>query len=187
MHIRFMHCRGLPVVEEHSQQFIGVLSDIFIHPDTGKVEGFFIQIRHFMHTEVLFLSVMDITHWGRTVMIRDRDALAPLEDHVRLRQMFDEGRTVLGQKMVTEAGKRLGTCADAQFETKTFRVEWLFPRKMFRWTRPVPITSVSEVRPDAIVVRDQSAVIEPAAEEAVFTPLDPLKSTTLTGGMNRGS
>ncbi len=180
MHIRFMHCKGLPVIEEHSQQPVGVIADIFIHPDMGKVEGFFIQIRHFMHSDMLFLSAMDITHWGRTVMIRDRDCLAPLEDHVRLQQISDEGRTVMGQKMMTEAGNRLGTCADAQFETKTFRVEWLFPKKMFQWARPVPVTSVQEVRPDAIIIRDQATVQQPAAEEPVFAPLDPLKTTPLS-------
>jgi uncharacterized protein YrrD len=180
MHIRFTHCRGLPVIEEHSQQVIGTIAEIFIHPDMGKAEGFFVKISHFMHSETLFLSVADITHWGRTVMIRDRDVLAALEEHVRLQQMFDEGRTVLGQKMVTDTGKKLGTCADAQFETKTFRVEWLFPKKMFQWARPVPITSVQEVRPDAIVIRDQATVQEPATGEAVFTPLDPLKTTPLS-------
>jgi len=180
MHIRFTHCRGLPVIEEHSQQVIGTIDDIFIHPDMGKAEGFFVKISHFMQSETLFLSVADITHWGRMVMIRDRDVLAPLEEHVRLQQLSQEGRTVIGQKMVTESGKKLGTCADAQFETKTFRVEWLFPRRMFQWGMPVLITSVQEVRPDSIIIRDQATVQEPAAEEAVFTPLEPLKTTPLS-------
>ncbi len=180
MHIRFTHCRGLPVVEEHGQQAIGVIDDIFIHPDMGKAEGFFVKISHFMHSETLFLPVADITHWGRMVMIRDRDVLAPLEDHVRLQQLSQEGRTVIGQKMVTEAGKKLGTCADAQFETKTFRVEWLFPKMMFRWARPVPVTSVQEIRSDAIVIRDQATVQAPAVEEPVFTPLEPLNTTPLS-------
>lgn len=180
MHIRFTHCRGLPVVEERSQQLVGTVSDIFIHPDMGKAEGFFVRISGFMHSETLFLSASDIVHWGRTVMIRDRDVLAPLEDHVRLQRLYDEGRTVLGQKMVTESGRKLGTCADAQFETRTFRVEWFFPKKMFQWARPVPVTSVLEIRPDAIVVREQSAAVPEAAEEAVFPQLDPLATTPLS-------
>lgn len=180
MHIRFSHCRGLPVVEEQSQQPVGTIEDIFIHPDMGKAEGFFVRIRHFLHSETLFLGTADIAHWGRTVMIRDRDVLAPLEDHVRLQQLFDEGRTVLGQKMVTESGKALGTCGDVQIETHTFRAEWFFPRTLFGWGRPVPVTSVMEVRPDAIVVREQSLTQEVKAEDAVFAPLDPLKQTPLS-------
>ncbi len=180
MHIRFSHCKGVLVIEEHSQQLIGTIADIFLHPDTAKVEGFFVQVRHFLHSETLFLGVVDIAHWGRTVMVRDRDVLAPLQDHVRLQQLFDEGRPVMGQKMVTEGGVALGRCGDTQFETHTFRMEWLFPKKFFQWGRPVPVTSVQEVRPDAIVVRDQSLVQEVKEEGEVFAPLDPLKTTPLS-------
>jgi len=180
MHIRYTNCKGLPIVEEHSQEPMAFLSDILIHPDLGKVEGVFVQVKHFMHSEILFLSVSDITHWGRMIMIRDRDVLAPLEEHVRLQAIFAEGRTVLGQKVMNEVGKTLGYCKDVQFETKTFRLEWIFLKKLFQWTRPLPVTAITEVRTDAIIVRDQAAIPEPQDGEAVFAPLDPLKTTPLS-------
>lgn len=185
MHIRFTHCKGLPVIEEHSQEPAAWISGIVIQPDTGKVEGFFVQVKHFMQSETLFLAAADIIHWGRTIMIRDRDVLAPLEEHVRLQAIYDEGRTVLGQAVRNEAEKALGRCRDVQFETKTFRLEWIFPKSFFRWSRPLPVTSIIEVKPEAVVVRDQASIQEPAAEEAVFAPLDPLKTTPLSRSANR--
>jgi len=185
MHIRFTHCKGLPIVEEHSQQPAAFVSDILIQPDTGTVEGFFVQVKGFLHSETLFLSAMDITHWGRMIVIRDRDVLAPLEEHVRLQALFAEGRSVIGQPVQNEEGKRLGRCRDIQFETKTFRVEWLFLKNFFQWSRPLPVTSIIEVKPDAIVVRDQMPIREPEGGEPVFAPLDPLKTTPLSRNANR--
>jgi len=177
MHIRFTHSKGLPVLEEYNQHPVGTISGILIHPDMGKVEGFFVTVKQFLQSETLFLAVADITHWGRTVTVRDRDVIAPLEEHVRMQQMHEEGRTVLGQKIVNETGKQLGTCADVQFETHTFRLEWLFPKKFFRWTRPIPVTSIQEVKTEAIVVREQAVTREAKEGETAFAPLDPLASS----------
>lgn len=177
MHIRFAHCRGLPVIEEYSQQPVGTISGILIHPDMGKVEGFFVTVKQFLQSETLFLGTADISHWGRTVAVRDRDVLAPLEEHVRLYQLYEDGRRILGQAIVNEARKQLGTCKDVQFETHTFRLEWLFPKKFFQWAPGIPVTSIIEVKPEAIIVRDQAVVREAKEGEAVFAPLDPLNTT----------
>lgn len=171
MHIRFTHCKGLPVVEEHSQEPLAYVSGVLVHPDMGKVEGFFVQVRHFLHSETLFLAVADIAHWGRMIVIRDRDALAPLEEHVRLDALLREGRTVLGQDVRNEEGATFGVCRDIQFETKTFRMEWIFTRALFRRGRSFPVASIIEVQTDAVIVRDQAAVAQPTEEEAAFAAL----------------
>ncbi len=38
------------------------------------------------------------------------------------------------------------------------KIEWLFPRRFFRWGIALPISEVVEVLPDAIVVRNPVAI-----------------------------
>lgn len=172
MHVRFSMCRGMAILDDRNDDTFGVLAGIFLHPDLGKVEGFFVRTP----SGEEFLAAHDIAHWGRTIVVRSGDAIGSLEERVRLSALWQEGRTVIGQRMVTEAGVRIGTCVDVQFETDTFRLEWLFPRRWLRWKRPVPAGSIVEVRTDAIYVRD-------AALPAETVPTDlPALSTLETMG-----
>jgi sporulation protein YlmC with PRC-barrel domain len=178
MHLRLSTAIGLPVVDS-SEEILGILSGVLINPDTGAIEGIFVRISSFLSSETLFAATTDIQHWGRRIRVRDADSLSPLEDMIRLQQILEERRPILGQIIKTEEGVVLGRCADIQFDTRFFRLEWMFPRRFFFWKTPVPAASIQQVRPDAIIVR----LINPAKEEEVRveTPvlpaLDPLGTT----------
>lgn len=186
MRVRFSTSVGLPIVEEGLDEAIGTVSGILIHPDTGTVEGLFVSLPQawFSRTPDLLLVTADILHWGTAIRIRSADVLSPIEDRIRLQTLLEESRTVLGQGIVTEGGKSLGTCADVQFDTKQFRLEWLFPRAWFRWTTPVPASSIVEVRRDVIVVRDPLIAV-PERPMPVPTPLDRLTEAPAPRAMNR--
>jgi sporulation protein YlmC with PRC-barrel domain len=156
MHVRLSMCIGMPVVDDRSDEALATVTGVFLHPDLGKVEGLFVMTARGEE----FLATSDIAHWGRSVVVRDPDAIAPLEELVRLSALWDEARPVVGQRIVTETERFLGRCKDVQFETDTFRMEWLFPRKMLRWQRPVPVTAVVEVTADMVKVRDAYAPVQ---------------------------
>ncbi|TSC79384.1 MAG: hypothetical protein G01um101425_664 [Candidatus Peregrinibacteria bacterium Gr01-1014_25] len=157
MHVRFSRCLGMPVGEERERRALGALSGIVIHPDTGVVEGFFVRPVHGGGAQ--FLPVADIVHWGARVTVRSEDALCSLSDIVRLQRLVESGRTIIGQRMVTDDGALLGRCRDVQFSTHLFQVQWLYPKRWLRWKTPVAITDVIEVRPEAVLVRSRSGVI----------------------------
>ena len=146
MHIRFTSCIGTPVLEEGGEHALGALSGILLDPDTGKIEGFFV--------DDLFCSALDIVRWGTRVYLRDSSVLAPPEDRIRLQPLLGDPRSVLGQKIRTESGASLGRCADIQFNTDAMHIEWIFPRKFFRWGIALPVADVLEVTPAAIIIRD---------------------------------
>ncbi len=154
MHVRFSTCIGTPVLEEGGDITLGLLSGILIHPDTGKIEGFLVHTRSFLGKGDLFCSSADIIRWGTRVYLRDASVLAPPEDRIRLQSLLSDPRTVLGQKIRTEAGARLGRCTDVQFNTDVMHIEWLFPRKFFRWGIALPVSDIVEVTSSAIVVSD---------------------------------
>ncbi len=172
MHVRFSTVRGAPVIADSGEETVGTLSGLLLHPDLGTVEGFFVRTRGILRTEELFLSVRDILHWGKSIQIHDAGVLLPLEEHVRLHRLAEEGRTILGQRILTESGTAFGVCRDVQFETKTFRLEWLFPKKWMRWRPGIPVTAIVEVRPDAVIVHDALLEERSGTKRTVLQTLD---------------
>lgn len=172
MHLRFSTAVGLPVIEEHAREACGLVSGILLHPDLGKVEGFFVRVAGFFRSEERLLQAVDILHWGKYVRIRDESVLIPVEDVIRLAALLEEDRPIIGQRIISEGGTTLGTCRDVQFDTNAFLLEWLFPRTLFRWRRAIPASSIVEVRPDAVVVRDVVMLPETEEKTALLSGVD---------------
>ena len=158
---------GLPVIEDGGDSVLGVVSGILIHPDTGKVEGFFVAR---MGTEPLFVSSMDILRWGTRIYVRSADVLAPPHDRIRLQSLLEDERTVLEQRIFTESGMSLGRCKDVQFNTDSMHIEWIFPRKFFRWGVALSVAEIIEVRQKGIVVKDRLKT-EPVQKQTSTTPI----------------
>ena len=89
--------------------------------------------------------------------IRSADVLGPVDDRVRLAPLLRDPRTFLHQNIRTKNGRSLGTCRDVQFSTKSWRVEWIFPKKFFRWGVALPLSEVIEVTTAAIIVKGTEA------------------------------
>ena len=157
MRVRFTRCPGLPVVDDDTGEPLGAISGILLHPDTGVVEGFFVRTPGLFRGPDRFLGSVDILHWGTRITVRHVDVLTGPEERVRLQPILESGRPVLGQPIITESGTVLGRCADVQFDTEHYRLEWLFPRRFLHWGVPVPASQIVEVRREAIVVKDPPA------------------------------
>ena len=166
MHVRYSTSRGLPVFDEHAGQAVGTIDGILVHPDSGRIEGFFVRVPRFLFAaEEYFLPIFDIVHWGLKVAIRSADVLAVPQEFLRVAPLLESGRPVLDQFIRTESGRTLGRCRDVQWNTKTLMLEWLFPRGWFRWSLPVPASAIVEVRREAIIVRDPAAAAKEPLEE----------------------
>ncbi|MEI8230054.1 MAG: PRC-barrel domain-containing protein [Candidatus Peregrinibacteria bacterium] len=157
MQLRFSTCLGIPVMEEQTNEPIGVLSGIVLHPDTGKVEGFFVRTGGLFSSFSLFLPSSDIARFGVRVSIRSRDSLAPPGEFLRIQPLLADRRTVLGQRIETKAGRTVGRCVDVQFDSVVMQLTWLFPRRFLRWGDPIPATDILRVTPQAIIVRGPRA------------------------------
>jgi uncharacterized protein YrrD len=143
----------MPVVDDGTQEVVALLGDPVLDPDTGVIQGFFVTGT--FPRGMLFLQVVDIVGWGMQVHIRSADRLAPPEEIIRLRRLFEERRTILGQPIRTrQSNNVLGTCGDVQFNTHHFTLEWLFPRRFFLYRQPVPANEIVEVTDEAVWVND---------------------------------
>ncbi|MDA1208640.1 MAG: PRC-barrel domain-containing protein [bacterium] len=178
MQVRFSTCLGMEVVEEPTQEVLGTLSGILIHPDSGGIEGIFVSVSGFSSHQQLFCVAHDILSIGTVVSINSASTLCDPMEIFRLEPILTGCRPILGQTITTESGQRLGTCRDVQFETESMQLQWLFPKKWWRWIHAVPAHSIVEVTIDTITVRDRASPIE-EVEIDVTTALEkfqePLK------------
>lgn len=160
----------MAIVVGETQERLGALGSLLIHPDTGSIEGIRFSLGGLSRTEYC-ISTLDVVHWGLHIDVRSDDAVGPLEENVRFQEILHEGRTVLRQRIRTDGARDLGLCKDIQFDTERFQVEWLFPRTWFRWGRPIPATAILEVRSDAVIVRETAV-----SEKQPFLQRDVLKA-----------
>ncbi|OIO53805.1 hypothetical protein AUJ46_04185 [Candidatus Peregrinibacteria bacterium CG1_02_54_53] len=175
MQLRFSTCIGIPVIAENTEEVVGVVGGILLHPDRSTIEGFFMRPAGFFSSPTFFLSSFDIVHFGHRILVRDHDRVGPVEDFLRVQSLLSDPRTVLDQRIRTESGLSMGRCRDVQFDTSTFRLTWIFPKRLLRWRDPISARDILEVRPEAIIVRDPPAMAqEKMLREEVKAPLVPL-------------
>ena len=164
MQTRFSSCIGMEIVEESTEEVLGFVLDVLIHPDKGRVMGFYTGIHS-------YLSGFDIVNFGNRITVRDHHAICDPTEIIRLQPLLEDRRRLLGQRVRTEKGKWLGRCKDVQFDTESMHITWLFPKRFFRWGRSIPVREILEVRKDAIIVQEPGmAQVEIDEEkEALFT------------------
>ncbi len=173
MHVRWSSVRGMQVVSDETQLTVGLLTHPLINADTGRLLGFFVV----GVGADLFLSVLDIVAWGMRVHVRSVDALSPPGDLIRLQKFLADPRTFLHQRIcIRESGVFLGVCADLQFDTRQYSIEWLFPRRMFFFRTPIAAQEILEVTPDAIWVEGPLRPMK----ECILERSDALKSSMKT-------
>lgn len=175
----------MPVQDDETQEIIGFLTNPLINPDTGRILGFFVSCGA-VRGGHSFLSTMDICTMGTAVHVRTIDKLSPPGELIRMRKHFDDPRTFLGQPVRVRGSRRtLGRCADIQFDTRHFAIEWLFPRGFLFFAQPVAATDIEEVTADTIWIEDPLKPVKessvPDATDAVTNVLVPEITTTAQG------
>ena len=172
MHLRFRHCIGLPIYEDDPHALpIGTIANLLIEPDTGNIEGFFVRPVSWFASEHLYLRTVDILSWHKNrILINDHSAVGPLADVIRAQELYNQKRPIMGQRIVSENGQQLGTCRDVQFNDTHGKIEWLFPRKFWRWQNPLPTSEIIEVTKQAIVIKSEFP-IEIATEQQQNDPV----------------
>ncbi len=107
---------GLPVAT--------TLSPI-INPDNLKIEGFYCLDRFTKSTLVLlYQDIRDVLVQG--IVINDHDVLSEPSDLIRLKRVMDIQFDVMGKKVVTTSGSKLGKVTDYAVEVETMYIQKLY-------------------------------------------------------------
>ncbi len=110
---------GLPVVTTSTGEAIAETRDVIYVPDLGRIVGFTLNKRGRLAGRIKEpLSMAQVHAVGRdAVMVRDASALDDGESTADAKE--SKGRNVIGNAVLTDAGKQLGVVRDLVVEMST--------------------------------------------------------------------
>ena len=151
---------GLPVVDTHVARQAGIVSDVLIDLETGRVAV--LDVQHADGWLVQRIPAEYVYRLGpHTVLVADTasvDMGPPISD----RRWF-RTRALLGLEVLSEGGERVGQIADAELDNQTLAVKTYLLRKASgAWRRR------GRVHPDEVVTFSPEMMIvrEPARAKA---------------------
>jgi hypothetical protein len=174
MHILYSTAIGTEIIDEVHHEIHGIVSDLLIDPDNGKLIAAIASISN--TDDPYAVQMNDVVSWGQRLHIGSPNALGPLDDFVRLQEVLSDRRTFIRQRIVSESGNYFGKCVDVQFNGQSFMIEWIFPRKYFRKGIALPASDIIEVTDKAIRIKNQL----PKEERILSDELLPEKSLRTT-------
>jgi len=154
---------GTHVLSHAHGEVLAIVEDVIIHPDTGKVEGFWVKplTLPFRHAVLPWEGVVA---WKRHLYIRDEQAMAEPDEIIRISEILARKTYYMGNRVRTESGKSLGKVFDLDFDESKMLLRYLFVRKSFLLfsmaAQFVHYDSIVQVLPDRIIVRDEERTVK---------------------------
>jgi len=178
MHVLRSTAIGTEIIDSIDHHIHGRVGDILIDSDRGKIIALLVDRVGFSERHALMTQ--DVESWGNRVHVRDAEVMGEVSDFVRLVEHLKNRRPLVGQNIRTKSGQWMGRCADVQFRTDTFDLEWIFPRKFLRKSLPLPVSEILEVTTEAIIIKDQGPKGEevPVKESVPETRVEPVIAPT---------
>ena len=101
---------------------------------------------------------------GKGFVVNDHDAITPIEDMVRMKELIESEYEVIGKAVVTDSGRKLGKVQDYAVENKSMFIKKLYIsesilRSITSFTKPQLIidrSQIVDVTKDKIVVKEAS-------------------------------
>jgi uncharacterized protein YrrD len=174
MHLLRSAAIGTEVIDEQDHQIHGTVTDFVFDPDRGKLVAVLVDSPD--SADLLALQTQDIAAWGQRIHIKETDMLGVPDEILRLKPLFEDPRTIIGQYIKTKSGVAIGKCVDIQFDAAHFGIEWIFPRSFLKKGLPLPASDILEITKDAIIVKDQTPKEEKEIswEKPAVSPMESL-------------
>lgn len=103
---------------------VATTTSAIINPDNLKIEGFYCQTPDKRQLVLVYQDIRDVIPQG--VVVNDADVLSEPGELVRLKKVMDIGFELMGKKVVTEEGEKLGKVSDFAAETSTMFVQKIY-------------------------------------------------------------
>lgn len=144
-----------------SQAKMAKVQDFLFDPRNGRIPAVVVLPRGIigLQNKPALLPVEDIVDWqNNLLLVQDEDAITPPEDIVRLQKLVDDHFGLIGVRVVTESGKKLGAVEDYIVETKLPHISKLVVRRQILWffsfQEVVPLKRVISMERKRIVIKD---------------------------------
>src|SRR4030042_4604509 len=137
--------------------FLGKVADLIIDPANGKLLALKLQSKIFKPKIICTIDIQGFT--PLFLIAKDDSVIVNAEEVVRVKQVLDKKIMIIGNKVKTEAGKKLGICEDILIDTTTsmaikFYVKTSGIMGPLQPNRIIPSASVVRIDREAIVVKE---------------------------------
>lgn len=166
----FREIIGTPVLRFEDGSPLASIKDVIIHPDTGKLEAFWVKT---LHHSFLYgiLQTQDIVEWKKKIYVRGNEAIGDPADIIKIAELLSQNRLIMGNRVRTDRGVDLGRVFDLDFDTGQYFLRHIHVQKsflgLFKYQpRILSYDLILEVLPDTILIKDKTE-----KEEKIKEPL----------------
>ncbi|MBN2096431.1 hypothetical protein JW752_03470 [Candidatus Peregrinibacteria bacterium] len=168
---------GNPVLREGDGEPAALLQDIIIHPDTGKIEGFWVKSLILPVNNAVIPSE-SILEWKKNVYIKDEREIAEPGDIIKITEILSRDTLFMGNQVKNEAGLYLGHVFDLDFDTEKLYLRNMYTQKsffIFKYDqRLFNYDTIIQVTPDYIVVQELESKKEKVKNTSILKDEQPV-------------
>lgn len=156
---------GSKLVSLDNGKTIGEIVDWIIDPDNKKISALTVK-EPGLFKKLKVITTIDIIEYGPSiVVVRNRNAIVFPKEIVRLKNISNPKKRVIGSQVKTVSNKILGTIEDLLFETTDSTIQKLYvkPPIINILSKPdliIGADKIVKIEPGKITVQDDSGVIQ---------------------------
>lgn len=145
---------------------IGKISDLIFDISSAKLLGFFVS--QYNSKDIKVVSISDVKGFGNgLVMVNDMNSLSDVDDIVKIKNAVIDNPEIIGSRVETESGQKLGKVANATINLTDYYLEKLYvdPGLSIKFlTNQLIITrnNIIKIKKKTIIVSDEYLRIKSA-------------------------
>lgn len=145
---------GLPVFAVKNQVLIGHIFTIVMKKTELSPHGFVVKTSNLPFSKPRIVAVSDILELSNEgLVVESANDVSDLTDAIRIKEALEAGFAGIGQKVITESGKRLGKVFDYLISTPDMNISKIYVKGIFS-ERIFPLVAVKGFKKGLIIVRD---------------------------------
>lgn len=165
MHKLYSQLIGCQVFDDENNSSLGLIQDLIIDPETGKVLAFLLKNHH-------IIVAADVQRLGSSLVIADSGRIVPVDDVLRVHEVFKKRVCLIGSKVVGQQSKlQLGRVFDYEIDTVTMTLTAIHCSKIFFFfhlqDKIFSYRRILRISKDEITVKDSPEIL---AKEKVISP-----------------
>ena len=166
---------GTPVLSMQASGPIGRIAGEIVDPDTLKIIAFYID-NSFVSKSANILDVSSIREYSSFGMvIDDIDELVEKSDIIKISKIIDLNFNLVGLKVETKKGSKLGKVSDFTVTSDDFTVQQIIVKRpaiksLIDPELIIPRKEIVEITDYKIIVKDEEKVIKERAMKEDFIP-----------------
>ena len=168
----FRQIIGTPVAGHEDGMILALIQDIVIHPDTGKIEAFWVKPLTVPMPNAV-LQTESILEWKKNIYIKNANEIADPSDIIKISEILSRNTLFIGNLVKNEAGEVFGRVYDLDFDVNKLYSRNLYAQKSFLGfkysQRMFHYDNIIKVLPEYILVKDieerKAKVEEPSLVE----------------------